>query len=120
MLKISIGFVLATYAVITEAQQLWQLNLDEHYHSHNISRSINVIILQEFAIRGNTFSIYGKYHPSRKSSYDDIMVDMLSGLSEISVETAVNQNISSIWSSNFVILVDTLQSLRYLVIEKNV
>lgn len=117
MLKISIGLVLAAFAVITESQLPWELNRDEHYHSQNISRSIKIIILQEFAIRGNTFSIYGKYHPSRESHYDDIMVDMLSGLSEISVETAVNQSISSIWSSNYLILVDTLQSLRYLVQE---
>lgn len=115
MYKICIGCVLATLVVITETNL--QLSTENRYHSRNISKSLNIIILQEFTTRAQTFNIYAKYHPSRKSNYDDILVEMLREMPPISVKMAVNQSVSSTLSSNFLILVDTLQSLRFLIQE---
>lgn len=119
MFKISIVCVLATLTLIIEITETkLQHNQEEFYHHRNISKSLNLIILNEFAnsdniyARSPTFSIFAKFHPSRKRFYYDIMNTMLSGLPSISVTMASNHRVGANENCNYLILVDSLQSLR--------
>lgn len=117
MFKIYIVCVLATLLpIIMETKLQRNQEKEDLYHSRNISKSLNLIILQEFVTRSTKkstlFNIYAKYHPSRNSYFDDIVVSLLEGLPEISVKVSVNHTVNPKGTSNYLILIDTLESLR--------